>query len=186
VLIVVPASLQVKWQTEMRFDGHRAIYKHAEPFLARAQRQGIRHAFFAIDNDGGKLRRPEHAPQRCNPSPAADIVIDINDDEACRFCWLRCAVPVSWVEQGGLLCLAVPVQTIETWLLHLRGEPLTPSPEQVYDRAALKKCLFGKPLPPAAERIAQALAQLQPDGALDRLRQRESFRSLESQLVAWR
>lgn len=175
----------IRWRTEMRFDGHRAIYKLSDPFLDRAHQTGIKHALVAVDNDGGLKRRPEHDPASCPVSKDPSIVIDIDDDVTCRYCWLSSAIPTSWTKRGGLLCLAVPVQTIETWLLHLRGDALEPSPERVFDRPNLKKRFFGRPLPPAAERLAAALAQVQRSDALDRLRERRSFALFESQLSAW-
>ena len=173
------------WKTEMRFDGHRAVYKLAEPFLSRARQHGVQHALFAVDNDGGSRRRPEHSDE-CPAPGTPPAAIGLDDDDACRVCWLQSGIPASWSAAGGLLCLAVPVQTIETWLLHLRGDELTPSAEQVYNRPTLKKRFFGKPLPASKQRIQLALEQLQRADALLRLRERASFRLLESQLAAWR
>lgn len=175
-----------RWQTEMRFDGHRAVYKLAELFLVRARQHGIRHALFAVDNDGGQRRRPEHDADKCAAVQNPEVAIRLDNDDVCRVCWLTSGVPAGWLAEGGLLCLAVPVQTVETWLLHLRGDSLDPSPEQVYHRPTLKKRFFGKPLPPAEDRIALALQQIQRADALERLRERRSFRLMETQLAAWR
>jgi hypothetical protein len=81
----------------------------------------------------------------------------------------------------------VPVQTLETWLLVLKKHDFRePTPEQRYSRPALKKDLFGKPLPPEEERTRMALRLLQVPGALELLRQRPSFQRFEARLAGWR
>ena len=179
------------WPTEMRFDGHRAVYKLAETFLLRALQSGIRHAFLAVDNDGGSKRRPEHDDTHCtSASQARGAALAIDDDDACRECWLRSALPVDFAARGAMACVVVPVQTLETWLLHLRGDLHDKNPdllpERIYDRRELKRQFFGRPVPASQERTAMALRLLEPPTALDRLRQRPSFMRMERQLAAWR
>jgi hypothetical protein len=169
-----------KWRTEMRFSGDRTVRGLAELYLRKAAAQGVRHALFAIDNDGGARRRPEHDDSH---DPADE---SIEEADRCRVCWLHQALPSSWLTEGRLLCVVVPVQTLETWLLCLRGDGLLPSPEQCYARRVLKKHLFGSPLPPVEMRSELALGLLGRPDALQRLRERRSFRHFEAQLAAWR
>lgn len=49
----------------------------------------------------------------------------------------------------------------------------------------LKKCFFGKPFPPSAERLKLALAEVNKPDALERLRARPSFARFEQQARAW-
>jgi hypothetical protein len=167
-----------RWQTDMRFNGDRSVRKLAEPYLLAAARHGVRHALFAIDNDGGARRRPEHEDHH-SIDPALD------DDDCCRVCWLSASIPPSWQQEGRMLCVVVPVQALETWLLFLRGDLSEPTPEQCYDRGVLKRRFFGRPLPPVETRTALALAQVQQPGAIERLRQRRSFRLMEELLRTW-
>jgi hypothetical protein len=168
-----------RWATEMRFNGYRSVWKLAEPFLKRAQTAGIRHALLAVDNDGGAKRQPEHDPSHDTASQAAD-------KDGCRFCWLSTSIPPWWAAYG-LACIIVPVQAVETWLLHLRGAPLMPTPESYYDRGALKRRFFGAgTLPPVEKRQQLALAELNRPDAIERLQERPSFRLFAEQLVQWR
>lgn len=79
----------------------------------------------------------------------------------------------------------MPVQTIETWLLSVRGDAFNNDPEKTYDRWTLKKRFFGKPLPPESTRARLAVEQVDAPDALEKLRQRRSFRSFEEQLSTW-
>ncbi|MGH7436249.1 MAG: hypothetical protein ACRENE_11295 [Polyangiaceae bacterium] len=94
-------------------------------------------------------------------------------------------VPSWWSGEGRFFCACVPVQTLETWLLFLRGHEFQGEPEKTYDRAALKKHFFGKPVPPEAERARLALEQIDRADALRRLRERASFRLFVDQLATW-
>lgn len=169
-----------KWRTEMRFSGDRTVRGLADLYLRKAAEQGVRHALFAIDNDGGARRRLEHEDSH-DPTEES-----IEEADRCRVCWLHQALPPSWLAEGRMLCVVVPVQTLETWLLCLRGDDLLPSPEQCYARRVLKKRLFGNPLPPVEMRCELALGLLGRPDALERLRERKSFRHFEAQLAAWR
>ncbi|HSN97832.1 MAG TPA: hypothetical protein VLS89_06020, partial [Candidatus Nanopelagicales bacterium] len=111
-----------RWQTAMRFNGDRSVRKLAAPYLVTAAAAGVRHALFAIDNDGGSKRRPEHDEGHDQAAQAAD------EREGCRVCWLSQALPASWTESGARRCVVVPVQTLETWLLCLRGAPAFTAP----------------------------------------------------------
>lgn len=164
----------------MRFNGDRSVRKLAAPYLSAAARDGIEHALFAIDNDGGLKRHPEHSSDHDQASQAADR-------DGCRVCWLEAALPASWLAGGRKRCVVVPVQTMETWLLCLRGAlPFAaPSPEQDYSRPVLKKRFFGAPLPPVTARVALALAEVLKADALTTLRRRQSFRHFEAQLAGW-
>jgi hypothetical protein len=77
------------------------------------------------------------------------------------------------------------VQTLETWLLWIRGYAFPGVPEQWAHRSAIKKAFFGKPLPPEGERALLALEQVNAPHALDRLRERRSFRAFEEQILSW-
>jgi len=168
-----------KWPNSYAFSGCRTVAKLAPAFLAAAASSGIEHALLAVDNDGGARRRPEHEPGHVPPS------FRLDDDEACRECWLVEAVPKSWMASGAKVCVGVPIQTLETWLLTLRGDVLHPTAEQHYGRAALKKRFFGKPTPPLAGRIRLALEVLRKPNALATLRTRPSFARFEAAARAW-
>ena len=107
------------------------------------------------------------------------------DDDSCRECWLQAAVPATWTARGGKTCVVVPVQTIETWLLVLRGMEFSGEPEKTYDRRALVKRFFGSPKPPVATRVSLAPSELRRPDALDILRARPSFQRFEARLTVW-
>ncbi len=65
--------------TQRRFSGWRSVLTLCEPYLRDADRQGIKHALLAIDNDGGGKRAPEH-------DEAHDVAGEAADDEGCRVC----------------------------------------------------------------------------------------------------
>jgi hypothetical protein len=79
------------------------------------------------------------------------------------------------------------VQVIETWLLVIRGDVLTPSPEQVhaYDRRVIKKRFFGDSARSEETRTIMALEQIQKPKALERLRALRSFRLFADQVSRW-
>jgi hypothetical protein len=167
------------WKTDLRFSGWKSIADQGPLFLVKAQQQDIVHAIFAIDNDGGATRAPEHQAAHVSAQQAKD------EKAGCRYCWLVEKVPKWWAGKGNKLCLAVPVQTLETWLLYLRGDAMLPSPEQIYDRKKLKELFFGKPFPPTEKRTALALEQLQKPEALTKLRDLRSFKQFEAHLASW-
>jgi hypothetical protein len=140
------------------------------PIIARAaHRRGLDGAVFAIDNDGAA---PTHLPSHQEPTPG------------CRLCELRAAAkvhePLSWArpELPPLRYLfAVPVQTLETWLLLARGHDFKGPSEllgrDATGRAKLKRLLYGMELPdretmrraalPIAESFdIEALAKVSP------------------------
>lgn len=176
LLLGIPVAA---WKTEIRFGGWKRVLNLAEPYLVQASAQGVRHAVLAIDNDGGSKRHLEHEPDH-------DVQREVEDPDGCRYCLLADALPKSWTEAGHKRCLIVPVQTLETWLLTLRGDPMRDPPERVFDRAHLKKLFFGRPLPPEETRTAMALEVLRREGALTTLRERRSFRLFEEQLADWK
>jgi hypothetical protein len=171
-----------RWKTEIRFNGNRSVRKLAPEYLRRAAAEGVRHALFAIDNDGGARRRPEH---QADHNQDEEAMRGKEGRDGCRFCWLSAALLPSSVGSGCRQCVVVPVQALETWLLFLRGDPLEPSPEQVYDRSNLKKQFFGLPKPHCDRRTEMAQAQLGTSDALQRLRERPSFHLFEQQLAEW-
>jgi hypothetical protein len=110
------------------------------PIIARAaHHRGLDGAVFAIDNDGAA---PTHLPAH------QEVVT------GCRLCELRVAArshePLSW-KRPGLPPLrylfAVPVQTLETWLLLARGHDFKGPAESLGSdpsgRAKLKRLLYG-------------------------------------------
>lgn len=170
----------VRWAHGMVFNGNRSVAKAAHAFLNAAANAGVRHALLAIDNDGGSQRRSEHQPTCTTPA------FDINEDVGCRECWLEAAAPPAWTASGGQLSVVVPVQTLETWLLTLRGAQLNaPSPEQYYNRNALKAQFFGSPRPNLNGRVAQATAALQQPTAIQLLSLRPSFRRFKDRVAQW-
>lgn len=170
-----------KWTGAFVFNGCNSVAKSAPGFLLAAQRAGVRHALLAVDNDGGAMRRPEHEDQHVVPT------FNIKDTTSCRACWLTAAVPAAWSGSGGLSCVVVPVQVIETWLLSIRGHSFSASTaERTYDRRALKRHFFGPgAFPPTRVAIAHAMTELQKPHALATLRTRPSFQRLEAALAAW-
>ncbi|WP_224240360.1 hypothetical protein [Hyalangium gracile] len=143
------------------------------PIIAKdAYHKGLDGALFAIDNDGAA---PTHS-------------VTHNDAaKGCRLCELRTAArihePLSWPRQGlpALRYLfAVPVQTLETWLLLARGHDFKGESETLGrdqpGRAKLKRLLYGMEHPdrdtmrsaalPIAESLdVNALAEVSPSFA---------------------
>jgi hypothetical protein len=167
-----------RWVTDMRFDGCRAVLKLSGLFLTRAAEAGITHAVVAIDNDGGSKRRPEHADDHDRDVHVAD------EKDGCRECHLSARIPASWEDEPRRHCVAVPVQALETWILVARGD-LANDAEKQYDRWGLKRRMWGRSKPPAAECRQIALDILSKPGAIDRLRTRPSFQRFERRLLAW-
>ena len=170
----------IGWTGGYTFTGCKAVAKLAPRFLKIAADHGIQHAILAVDNDGRSSSRPEHADNHIAP-------VSLADEDACRECWLRQAIPPWWTANGAKVCIAVPVQIIETWLLAIRGTPpfTTKSPEQQYHREPLKKAFFGKRALPVASRIELALAELQKPNALAVLAQRPSYGRFAAGFASW-
>lgn len=168
-----------RWKTETRFSGWTSIEKRLGLYLENASADGITRCLIAVDNDGGAKRHPEHLAGH-------DQAVEAENREGCCECWLRSVVPASWIANGGQTCVVVPVQTVETWLLCVRGEPPLTSPEASYDRRVLKRLFFGKPTPPVDKRTELALAEIRKPNALDVLRARPSFQRFEAQVAAFR
>jgi hypothetical protein len=174
------------WKSESRFSGWPSVLHLAKPYLLQAAERGVRHAVLSIDNDGGSKRHLEHEPDH-------DAQREALDPEGCRFCLLAEALPKSWIEAGNKRCLIVPVQTVETWLLLLRGDPLPEPPESEFNRNQLKRLFVRRDehgrdrlKPPEEQRTAEALALLRREGAVTKLRERRSFRLFEEQLADWK
>jgi hypothetical protein len=82
---------------------------------------GIRHALFAVDNDGGARRGPEHKPNHDQPTQAAD-------DDGCRTCRILQAIPEWWTIADRRHCAAVPVQPSRRGSCASGATPSTASP----------------------------------------------------------
>lgn len=163
-----------RWPTDIRFSGYKSVRKLAKPFLLAAAAKNVRHALIAIDNDTTSRSRPEHEDDHEQAIHAAD------ENNGCRHCWVGAALPPVWAE-GGKHCIVVPVRCIETWLLSLRGKPIS----QFWTCEKLKSTLFGE-IRRVATRLEIAREMLRAPDAITILRQHKSFRSFESQLVGWR
>lgn len=143
------------------------------PIIARdAYQKGLDGALFAIDNDGVA---PTHSVAHKDPA------------KNCRLCELHSAArihePLSWPRQDLpklRYLFAVPVQTLETWLLLARGHDFKGESETLGrdqpGRAKLKRLLYGMEHPdrdtmrgaalPIAESLdIGALAQVSPSFA---------------------
>jgi hypothetical protein len=150
------------WKTEVAPDdqpyrfprGGWAKALQLAPIIAKAaHRRGLDGAVFAIDNDGAV---PTHLPSH------QDAV------SGCRLCELRTAAriqePLSWPrpELPPLrYVFAVPVQTLETWLLLAKGHDFKGQAESLGSdpsgRAKLKRVLYGMELPDRATMRRAAL-----------------------------
>lgn len=163
----------------IRFSGCRSVVNQAPSFLRLAEQAQIRHALLGIDNDGGSRRGPEHEPDH-------DVQQQAADEDGCRVCRLMNAIPSRWKEGAFRHCVVVPVQAMETWLLAVKGHDFNaPTPEQYFNRSAMKKQFFGRKGLPVSVRTQMALAELQRPESLEILRQRKSFQHFEQQLAAW-
>ncbi|MBZ4334787.1 hypothetical protein [Corallococcus sp. AS-1-12] len=167
------------WESELKFDGCKHVRKQAGLYLNTAAKHGVRHALVAVDNDGGSKRRLPHHPDH-------DVAQQSANDDGCRVCWLHSAIPPDWREDPYRSCVIVPTQTLETWLLIAKGHDFTePSPEQRYNRQALKKDCYGKPLPSSQVMKGKALEWLQHPEAITRLSARPSFQAFVDQVKRW-
>jgi hypothetical protein len=163
-----------------RFSGWKSVLRLAPLFLKDAAGHGIQRALLAIDNDGGSTRRLEHEPGHISSHQARD------KEDGCAECLLTESIPAAWKHSPLRCCIAVPVQTLETWLLAAKGHPFKESsPERRYARRVLKKDFFGDAYLPDTERLRKALEALNLPDALARLRQRPSFQRFEARLAGW-
>jgi hypothetical protein len=167
------------WKSEIEFNGCRHVRKQAGLYLEKAAQQGVRHTLIAIDNDGGSRSGPPHHPSH-------QVAQQVEDKDGCRVCWLLDTIPQSWRAPDYRSCAVVPIQTLETWLLVIKGHSFTePSPEQRYARRVLKKDFFGKVIPSSREQQRLALEALRQPDALQRLSLRPSFQHFMNQVLAW-
>ncbi len=165
------------------FSGWKSVYRLVAPYLQMALQAGVRHALLAIDNDGGARRHPEHLQSHVPPVGAS--IQELINSHGCRVCSLSAAVPEFWSKPDCLYCVAVPVQALETWILHVQGHPFSsPTPEQTYDRRSLKSLCYGKHAPHRV-RVEFARRVLCRGDALPKLRQRPSFQRFETAVRAW-
>ncbi|HVG63714.1 MAG TPA: hypothetical protein VNA24_34435 [Hyalangium sp.] len=153
-----------KVQYRIRRGGWASALELAPRVAREAHRGGLDGAVFAIDNDGA---HPTH-------SPAHKEVV-----KGCRFCELHAAAqinePLSW-PRPGLPALryffAVPVQSLETWLLLGRGHDFKGDSEVLgrdpAGRAKLKRLLYGMEHPDrdTMRKAALPLAESLDVGAL--------------------
>lgn len=167
------------FKTDIEFGNRTRVRTLANAFLERVLGQGVRHALFAIDNDGGMARRPAHDPAHNR------IEQMTNPNDACSTCLMDSSVAPKWYELGVQVVFVVPIQTIETWLLVAQGSPFEGRPENTYHRPTLKKRLYGKPEPPVARRLEVALSVLSDPNALERMRALQSFVLFEQQVRSW-
>jgi len=174
------------WDKSGRFDhGRPFLIRNLPSFMIQAAKAGVRHAIVAVDNDGGSKRRIEHAGDH-------DAAPDVSDwKSCCSECLLRHRAPPEWRDAGGAACIVVPVQALETWLLAVRGWDFDGKrPEDFYSRVMLKRryreLVYGiNEEPEEAFRIEKALDVIASDAALERLRERPSFRRFEAQARRW-
>jgi hypothetical protein len=173
------------WKTEVVSDEFRfrlggwANALRVAPSIAKAAHQrGLDGAVFAIDNDGAE---PTHLPSHQGVIPG------------CRLCELRAAAridePLSWPRPGLpplRYVFAVPVRTLETWLLLGRGHDFKGQAESLgrdpNGRKKLKKWLYGMEHPDreTMRRAALPLAETLDFDALAKVS--PSFEAFLSQL----
>jgi hypothetical protein len=133
--IIEPAQEQYRFK--MR--GFSKALKLASSVARHAYHKGLDGAVFAIDNDGTPPHLPGHAQ-----TPQAE----------CRVCQLRQAAaihePASWPRPALpplQFLFAVPLQTIESWLLHVQGYDFKGQAETLgadaNGRKKLKQALYG-------------------------------------------
>lgn len=139
-------------QYQFQSGGFGSALRLAKKVARRAAQDALDGALFAIDNDG----RPIHDDDRCGLAP-------------CRVCQLRRAAhtaePLSWRREGTpslRYLFAVPVQTLETWLLLVREQPpFSGKPELVgvdrNGRKQLKRWLYNQESPTRSQRLSIAL-----------------------------
>ncbi len=175
--LVVQRSV-TSWNHGLRFSGVNHVRKQLPAFLGRARDAAVQHVVLAVDNDGGSRRHPEHEDSHDRMAQAAD-------PDGCRVCQLESVVPDDW-RQGSRHVVVTPVQTLETWLLVLRGHGMpNPVPENNYARRELKKMFWGGGKPPQSDRIAMAMDLVNRQGALSILMERPSFERFATAVRNW-
>lgn len=167
---------------EFDFGGWPSVYSLAPTFLRVAADRGIRYALLAVDNDSW----PEHQAGDVIPAPLfrkADLVAA----RSCRVCSLMAIIPADWKTAGGVSCVAVPVQTLETWLLCIDGHPFAPkTPEQKENRSHMALLCYGSKDATVIEKRRIGLELVGRPGALAILRQRPSFQRFEACVLDWK
>ena len=146
--------------------------------MKNAQNAGVRHILAAIDNDGGARRHPPHDASHVR-------VEQVEDAAGCRLCKLESWLPEPMIAS---VCIAVPVQALEVWLLAAGGHPFSaPTPEQAYDRRALKKALYGSAASNASRtQIALEILAAPRDPLRARLLERPSYRLFSHAATTWK
>lgn len=157
-----------RFETDTVIRSRTGIPGRVQPFLRRALDEGVRHALIGVDNDGGASRRPEHEDTHRRDEQLLD------PNSACSVCWLEQFIPPWWTSERGQQCLVVPVQTIETWLLILRGHTFASAPESTYHRRRVEE-MFLRQAVPAERGATQARAR----GGQQARRARTAARTLE-------
>jgi hypothetical protein len=169
------------YETTFRFppSGWSNALKIAPAVAVKAYQAGLDGAVFAIDNDGAE---PTHTNEHQVLGGVA----------GCRLCRLRSAAnieaPLSWLrpELPPLRYIfAVPVQTIETWLLVGNGTHLKGAPEEHGRRGdgrrEQKKLLYGTESPDS-ETLVNVGVRIARTLDLDDLAQKSSsFRNFLAQ-----
>ena len=123
---ILLATSVVRYSTNHTFNGWRSVLSLSDAYLRDADNNGVKHALFAIDNDGGAKEHLEH-------DPLHHAVAEAVSKTGCRACLLAESMPTWWLQNARKRCVVVPVQALETWLLCIRGDAFTaPSPEQQY------------------------------------------------------
>ena len=167
-----------------RFSGWKSVYRLAPSFIALAADAGVRHALLVVDNDGGAKKHPEHADTDA-PLPRGTPLKELIESKGCRTCSLAALDLRGWRSSGRSLCIVVPVQAVETWVLFLKEYPFkAPTPEKEYHRRHLKSICYGKQAP-AEEQVSKATKAFSQAGAVDRLMERQSFRRFRECVETW-
>lgn len=161
-----------------RGGGRAAALALAPKVATTAWQRGLDGAVFAIDNDGA----PEHE--------------DGHDGVAlqCSWCQLVAALrPVAWTTTAprppktpAIWIVAVPVQTLESWLLLARGTALLPTPSERGrtggDRRELKRLLYGVVDADRERRLSVALPLAEALDSSELSRRSPSFRTFADQV----
>ena len=64
--------------------------------------------------------------------PGHDPATEAATKTGCRFCLLAERLPVWWTAEPRKRCVVVPVQTLETWLLCIRGDAFTARAHRIW------------------------------------------------------
>ena len=161
----------------VRLGGADSAFRLAHRIAATARAKGLDGAVFAIDNDDHVEHSSEH---------------DAQPDRDCRFCRLRKEANVSALQGPTTgnpplqFYFAVPVRTIETWLLLLRGHVFSGRPEDSgrgpFGRRELKRLVYGTD--DADQRLRSSISScLIAEGDLEELGRRSAiFKALVNQV----